>query len=152
VKLFWPFALFAAFGLGKMSRAYPEPEQAAKPQDDPPFVGSKVKNLFRRALAKEFTQGREILVDIVEVPPNTTLDRHWHPGEEFHYYLQGEPEVSIGRKPAVKAKQGTVGHIPFKAEHLLSTKAKGAKILVFRVHTAGQPMRHLVKGDGHNSH
>ena len=107
-------------------------------------AGSKVTNLLTVALSTEFTPDREVLIDLVEIPPNQKLDWHWHPGEEFHYYLEGEPFVSIGGKPAVMAEQGTVGHIPFRAEHVLSTREKGAKVVVFRVHTAGQPMRHLV--------
>ena len=34
-------------------------------------------------------------MDLVEIPPNGQLDRHWHPGEEFHDYLEGDPEITI---------------------------------------------------------
>lgn len=126
----------------------PEPEglpaHAGTTSPASPFANAKVTNLMKQALASAFTPDREVLVDLVEVPPNTTLERHWHPGEEFHYYLEGEPEVVIQGRPTIHAKEGTVGYIPYKAEHVLSTKEKGAKIIVFRVHTAGEPVRHLV--------
>ena len=119
------------------------PAITAKAQEPPPFAKAKVENLAKQLLAKEFTPGREVLVDLVTVPPNTKLERHWHPGEEFHYYLEGEPEVTLNGKTTI-GKEGTVGHIPYKAEHVLSANANGARVLVFRIHTEGEPLRHLV--------
>ena len=104
---------------------------------------STVTNLYQASLAGEFTPGREVLVDLVEIPPNASLDRHWHPGEEFHYYLQGEPEIEINGAGVKRPQLGTVGHVPFKALHRAGAGKAGAKILVFRVHTTGQPWRFL---------
>ena len=73
----------------------------------------------------------------------TTLERHWHPGEEFHYYLEGEVEIAIDGHEPIVGTPGTIGHVPYKALHTAITKEKSAKVLVFRVHTKGQPMRHL---------
>jgi quercetin dioxygenase-like cupin family protein len=104
---------------------------------------SKVTKLFHEPLSVEFTPDRDILVDLVEIPPNTSLDRHWHPGEEFHYYLEGDPEIQIQGKPAARPELGTVGHVPFKTLHRAGAGKSGAKILVFRVHAKGQPWRYL---------
>lgn len=107
---------------------------------------SRVTNLLHDSLSEEFTPGREVLVDLVEIPPNATLDRHWHPGEEFHYYLEGEPEIEIDGKmnrPAL----GTVGHVPFRTFHRAGAGKSGATILVFRVHTKGAPWRYLEDDD-----
>ncbi|HZH43992.1 MAG TPA: cupin domain-containing protein [Lysobacter sp.] len=104
---------------------------------------SKVTNLLQKPLSEEFAPGREILVDLVEIPPNASLDRHWHPGEEFHYYLDGSPEVHIDGVGTTRPALGTVGHVPFKARHRAGAGDTGAKILVFRVHTTGQPWRYL---------
>ena len=104
-----------------------------------------IKTLMKQALAEEFTPGREILMDLVEIPPNTALERHWHPGEEFHYYLEGEVEVRIDGEPTIVGKPGTVGHVPFKKLHTAVTGKKGAKVLVVRVHTTGEPARYLEK-------
>ncbi len=106
----------------------------------------KLENLLQQSLADEFTPGREVVVSYVEIPPNTTMDRHWHPGEEFHYYLEGEVEIAIDGEPSIIGTPGTVGHVPFKKMHTAITGEKGAKILVFRVHTEGKPVRYLEGG------
>jgi quercetin dioxygenase-like cupin family protein len=106
----------------------------------------RLENLLQQSLAEEFTPGREIVVSYVEIPPNMTMDRHWHPGEEFHYYLEGEAEVSIDGEPSIIGTPGTVGHIPYKKMHTATAGEKGAKAIVFRVHTEGQPVRYLENG------
>jgi quercetin dioxygenase-like cupin family protein len=115
---------------------------------------SKVTNLLHDALSEAFTPGREILVDLVEIPANTSLDRHWHPGEEFHYYLEGMPEIQIDDGAIQHPVPGTVGHVPFKALHRAGAGPGGAKILVFRVHAKGQPWRYLEdeSTEGHDAH
>ena len=104
---------------------------------------SNVTNLLQAPLSDRFAPGREVLVDRVEIPPNGRLDRHWHPGEEFHYYLAGEPEITIDGKGVFRPALGTVGHVPFEARHRAGAGAAGATILVFRVHTTGAPWRYL---------
>ena len=103
----------------------------------------KVQSLMRQSLAEEFTPDREILMDIVELPPHTTLERHWHPGEEFHYYLEGEAEITIDGGKTIHATPGTGGHVPYQRLHTASTRETSAKVLVFRVHRTGEPMRYL---------
>ena len=56
---------------------------------------SKVTNLLHESLSERFTPGREVLVDLVDIPPDSRLDAHGHPGAAFHYYLEGDPEISI---------------------------------------------------------
>ena len=104
---------------------------------------SKVTNLLQDSLSEKFTPGREVLVDLVEIPPNSQLDRHWHPGEEFHYYLEGDPEITIEGKGIARPALGSVGHVPFETLHRAGAGQAGAKILVFRVHTTGKPWRYL---------
>lgn len=117
---------------------------AAKAADAPaPQAKPNVKNLLQAALAEEFTPGREILVDIVEIPPHAELERHWHPGEEFHYYLEGDARIEIEGEPVIEGKPGTVGHVPFKKRHRAVAGEKGAKVVVFRVHTKGEPWRYV---------
>ena len=101
----------------------------------------KVKNLLTSELAKELAPGRDVIVDLVEIPPNTSFERHWHPGEDFQYYLEGDPTLEIEGQPAVAAKLGTVGHVPYKTWHRATAGPKGAKVIVFRVHTRGEPVR-----------
>ena len=112
---------------------------------------SKVTNLLQDSLSEEFTPGREVLVDLVEIPPNSQLDRHWHPGEEFHYYLEGDPEITVEGEGLTRPALGTVGHVPFETLHRAGAGEAGAKILVFRVHTKGKPWRYL-ENEQHDSH
>lgn len=107
---------------------------------------SKVTNLLHEPLSEQFAPGREVLVDLVEIPPNAQLDRHWHPGEEFHYYLEGDPEITLEGEGLSRPALGTVGHVPFEKRHSAGAGANGAKILVFRVHTKGKPWRYLDAG------
>ncbi|MEZ5501053.1 MAG: cupin domain-containing protein [Steroidobacteraceae bacterium] len=107
--------------------------------------GSRVTNLLTASLSDEFTHGREVLIDIVEIPPNGKLDWHWHPGEEFHYYLEGNPVINRVDAPPIIGAPGTVGHVAFKQRHQATAGDQGAKILVFRVHTNGEPWRYLDK-------
>ena len=105
-----------------------------------------MENLFRMPLADEFITDREIVVSYVEIPPNFTMARHWHPGEEFHYYLEGEVTIVIDGERSIIGTPGTAGHVPFKKMHTAITSDQGARILVFRVHTAGMPVRYLETG------
>jgi quercetin dioxygenase-like cupin family protein len=110
-----------------------------------PPASSRVSNLTQVSLAEEFTPGREILVDLVQIAPNSSLDRHWHPGEEFHYYMEGSVEIQLDGEPSIMGKPGGVGHVPFRHWHRAIAGKRGAKILVFRVHTKGEPWRYVEK-------
>jgi quercetin dioxygenase-like cupin family protein len=112
-------------------------------------AGSKVTNLLTAALSTEFTPDREVLIDLVEIPPNQKLDWHWHPGEEFHYYLEGDLVIELGDAPPIIGKPGTVGHVAFKQRHQASAGDKGAKIIVFRVHSKVAPWRYLDEAQDH---
>ncbi len=112
-------------------------------------AASTVTNLLTTALSREFTPEREVLIDLVEIPPHRKLDWHWHPGEEFHYYLEGNPVIERRGAPPIVGKAGTVGHVEFRQRHQATAGDLGAKILVFRVHTRGQPWRYLDGGLEH---
>ena len=111
-------------------------------------AGSKVTNLLTATLSTEFTPGREVLIDLVEIPPNQKLDWHWHPGEEFHYYLEGNAVIERVDAPPIIGKPGSVGHVAFKQRHQATAGDQGAKIIVFRVHTKGAPWRYLDETQG----
>jgi quercetin dioxygenase-like cupin family protein len=108
----------------------------------------KIENLLLESFSQEFTADREVRIDLIEFPPDTSLGWHWHPGEEFHYYLEGEVEIQIEGQPSIIGKPGTVGHVPFKVLHQAITHDKGAKVLVFRVHSKGEPWKY--DDDDHN--
>lgn len=125
-------SVFAAGAL--VGAALPVPSHSA---------GAKVTNLLTEALAMEFTRDREVLIDLVEIPPNQKLEWHWHAGEEFHYYLEGNPVIELRDAPPIIGKPGTVGHVAFEQRHQATAGDEGAKIVVFRIHTKGAPWRYL---------
>ena len=102
--------------------------------------------MFADLLTKQLegNENTEVVVSITTVPPNTTLPKHWHPGEEFAYVLEGSLTLWQEGKPDVLYKKGDVGVVPFKQVHTIFTQEEGATVLVFRVHELGQPGRILV--------
>ena len=92
----------------------------------------------------EGVEGTEVIVSRVVMPPNTALPKHWHPGEEFAYVLEGSTILRRDGKPDLTAQKGELVKIPLKEIHSAVTTDQGATILVFRVHEHGKPERILV--------
>jgi quercetin dioxygenase-like cupin family protein len=90
-------------------------------------------------------ENTEVIVSRVTIPPNTSLPKHWHPGEEFAYVLEGSVTLWREGAPETVGKPGDVVMVPLKQVHTAITKEEGATILVFRVHQMGQPERVLVE-------
>jgi quercetin dioxygenase-like cupin family protein len=100
---------------------------------------------FENMLTSELVgaRGTEVVVSRVTVPANTILPRHWHPGEEFAYVLEGSLTLWQEGKEEIVYKKGEVGVVPFKQVHTISTADEPVTALVFRVHEKGQPERIL---------
>ena len=98
-----------------------------------------IKNLMKSAL--EGATGLEVIVSHVALPPNFTLPKHWHPGEEFAYILQGSITLILEGQNDSEIVQGETGMVPLKQIHTARSGSQGATILVFRVHEQGQPDR-----------
>lgn len=105
--------------------------------------GVKLENLLQAEL--EGVVGTEVIVSRVTIPPNASLPRHWHPGEEFAYVLEGTVTLWQKGKEDVVAKAGEVARVPLKQVHTAMTGDEGATILVFRVHETGKPERVLAE-------
>lgn len=105
-----------------------------------PAANVKMEHLLQQAFDSTFISDREVVVSVVEIPPNTSVERHCHPGEEFHYYLEGEVTIEIDGHEAIKGTPGTTGHVPYESVHKATAGAKGAKLIVFRVHRKGEPV------------
>jgi quercetin dioxygenase-like cupin family protein len=106
----------------------------------------QLNNLLTQALSEEFAKDREVIVSHVEIPPNTTMDRHWHPGEEFHYYIEGKVAIDFGDGRTIDGTPGKVGYVPFKELHTAITGGEAARFIVFRIHEKGLPVRYLEDG------
>lgn len=89
--------------------------------------------------------GLEVVTSYVELPAGVQLPKHTHPGEEFAYVLEGEVflwEEGVGETHCVA---GDTAKVPMGAVHTVRTGDSGVKLVVFRVHTQGEPERILVE-------
>ena len=101
--------------------------------------GLEINNIMTNDL--ELVEGTEVVVSHLVMPANTTLPKHWHPGEEFVYVLEGSGILWQKGKSDVILKKGDVFKVPLKQIHTAKTLDEGATILVFRVHEKGKPVR-----------
>ena len=99
----------------------------------------KLENLMKSQL--EGVSGTEVIVSRVTIPPNTSLPRHWHPGEEFAYVIDGSVTLWQKGKDNIVGKKGDVVKVPLKQIHTAVTKEEAVTLLVFRVHEQGMPER-----------
>ena len=104
--------------------------------------GLAVTNMLTSQL--ELTEGVEVVVTHLVIPPHTELPIHWHHGEEFAYILEGSAILWQEGKEEVQLNKGDVAKVPLKQVHTAKTTDSSATILVFRVHESGQPVRVLV--------
>ena len=123
-------------GSGKVEQAEPEKKKDALAGT---IEGLRIDNIMTSQL--ELVEGVEVVVSHVEIPPNTTLPKHWHPGEEFVYVLEGSEVLWQKDKSDTYLEKGDVFKVPLKQIHTAKTGKEGATVLVFRVHEMGQPVR-----------
>ncbi len=100
------------------------------------------KNLLTTRLERH--TDTDVIVSHVDIPPHTELPRHWHPGEEFVYVLQGAVTLKQEGRPDCLFHTGELFVVPLKQIHTVMTRSEGVKVLVFRVHEQGQPERIVV--------
>jgi quercetin dioxygenase-like cupin family protein len=85
-------------------------------------VGINRKDLQRHDLS---APGREVVQVRVQIDPGTTASRHWHPGEEIVYMLEGSLEYQVEGKPPVTLKAGDVLFIPARTVHAVKNVGSG---------------------------
>lgn len=108
-------------------------------ESPPAPSGVKLENLMKSEL-EGFEDG-EIIVSRVTIPPHTSLPRHWHPGEEFGYVLEGSCYLWQEGEEDILIEAGEVLKVPLEQVHTAVTRDEAVTILVFRVHEAGKPER-----------
>ena len=90
------------------------------------------------------SDGLEVIISDVLIPPNATVPAHYHPGEEFLYVIEGSAiHVESGKDDRV-LKAGDAYVIPPEAVHAPRGGPEGARAIVFRVHKDGNPERILI--------
>ena len=115
------------------------PVEAAKP---PP--GS---NLMMRAPIT-ISDDLEVIISDVVIPAGASVPRHFHPGEEFVYVIEGSAVHVEDGKPDQILREGDAYVIPPQAEHAPRGGPDGARAIVFRVHKDGLPERINVGENG----
>ncbi|MEO1188644.1 MAG: cupin domain-containing protein [Pseudomonadota bacterium] len=83
----------------------------------------------------------EVIISDVVIPPGATVPRHFHPGEEFVYVIEGSAVHVEAGKPDQVLSAGDGYVIPPEAEHAPRGGPDGARAIVFRVHKDGLPER-----------
>jgi quercetin dioxygenase-like cupin family protein len=129
---------FAAVGLSQTPSNHASPPSGAVTE----AAELKLETLLSAEL--EGVENTEVIVSRVTIPPNTTLPKHWHPGEEFAYILEGSATLWLDGESHPAVTKGAVVKVPLKRVHTAITGDEGVTILVFRVHERGQPERVLV--------
>jgi quercetin dioxygenase-like cupin family protein len=105
--------------------------------------GVKRTDLQRHELG---VPGREVIQVRVELAPGVSFGRHWHPGEEVIYMLEGILEYEVDGKPPVTLKAGDVLFIPARKIHSARNpgRTNGAELATYLVEQ-GQPLVTMVK-------
>ena len=111
----------------------------ARPQQP----GIKRTDLQRHDLS---VPGREVVQARVELDPGVAFGKHWHPGEEIIYVLEGSLEYQVEGKPPVTLKAGDVLFIPAGTIHAAKNvgSGNGAELATYVVEK-GKPLITLVK-------
>jgi quercetin dioxygenase-like cupin family protein len=90
--------------------------------------------------------GREVVQTRVEFPPGVGFGKHWHPGEEIVYVLEGSLEYQVEGKPTMTLKAGDVLFIPAGTIHAAKNVGSvNAAELATYVVEKGKPLLELVK-------
>jgi quercetin dioxygenase-like cupin family protein len=90
----------------------------------------------------EGAAGREVVMYRAEVVPGGVAGKHFHPGPELIYVLEGALLLEPDGHPPVTLKAGESAHMA--AKHIHNAKNASttgpAKVLVFLVGEKGQPL------------
>ena len=86
-------------------------------------------------------EGKELNMWISELAPGAASGRHYHPGDEALYVMEGAMTLEYDDKPAVTVKAGESAYNPPKLVH--NAKNAGTtpvKVVTFMVSEKGQPL------------
>ena len=89
--------------------------------------------------------GIEVVISDVVIPAGAQVPRHYHPGEEFIYMIEGEAVHIEEGRPDQVLTAGDAYVIRKEKEHSPRAGESGARAIVFRVHVEGAPERVLVE-------
>ena len=86
--------------------------------------------------------GKEVVVFTADVPPGGVADRHYHPGDEAIYMLQGSPVFTPDHEQPFELKAGEITFNPAKHIHQAKnmSTSEPAKVLNCMIAETGQPL------------
>jgi len=92
-------------------------------------------------------EGKEALVVLVEAAPGAVAGKHYHPGHELAYILEGSASIEMQGKAPMALKAGDSTYIPPKLVHDAKNTSSTAplKVLAFVITEKGQPLTVEVK-------
>lgn len=95
----------------------------------------------------EGADGKEVIMYVADVIPGGMAGRHFHPGPEVAYILEGSLVVEPDGKPPLMLKKGDSFHNPAKAVHNAKngSPTEPAKVLVVLIGEKGAPLSTPVK-------
>lgn len=95
----------------------------------------------------EGVAGREVVMYRAEIAPGGAVGRHFHPGPELIYVLEGALMLEHDGHPPVTLKAGDSAHIAAKHVHNArnASTTQHVKAVVFLVGEKGQPLATPVK-------
>ncbi len=82
----------------------------------------------------------EIVMGLIERTGESAGAKHYHPGGEFGFVLEGAVNVTTESEPTLTLHAGASFYQPPGEWHIVNAAAEGAKTVVFRVLKKGQPM------------
>jgi quercetin dioxygenase-like cupin family protein len=87
--------------------------------------------------------GREVIQNRVDIAPNAPPIRHWHPGEEIIYVLEGTLEYEIDGQPTT-VSAGEALMVPAEVVHAVRNvgNANAAELATYVVEK-GKPLFNL---------
>jgi len=103
---------------------------------------SPIKRTILQQKDLEGAPGKEVIMFRAEIAPGGELGRHYHPGPEFAYVLEGALIVEPDGKPPVTIKAGESWYGPAKyiSNQKNASKTKPLKTVTFMVVDKGQPL------------
>ena len=129
--------------VGLFSMSHQKNPSSASSPDSEHYTPPPGTNQMLRAPIT-IADGLEVIISDVVIPPNGKVPRHYHPGEEFIYVIEGSAVHIEEDQPDRILKAGDTYVIPPEAEHSPRGGSEGARAIVFRVHVEGEEERILV--------
>jgi quercetin dioxygenase-like cupin family protein len=109
------------------------------------FINAQQAPVTRTILQQkdlEGSAGREVIMFRAEMVPGGVAGRHYHPGPELFYVLEGALTLELDGQPPVTLKAGESAYSP--AKHIHNAKNASTtqpwKVIGFLVGEKGQPL------------